>query len=61
MNNKLNKKLRSLANQTAAKVRKSRRIEGWHEDESQFPKCDFDIVVEMLETAYRLGRESTES
>lgn len=61
MKNEPSQQLRAIAEQTAEKIRKRRRIEGWHEDESQFPKCDFEDIVQMLELAYRLGSESSKA
>lgn len=61
MKNDPRQQLRAIAEQTAEKIRKRTRIEGWHEDESQFPKCDYNDIVAMLELAYRLGYESSKA
>ena len=61
MTKKTDETLLKLAKKTARKVRRQRLLPGWHESDIDFPRADYEDVVEMLREAYRLGEEAGRS
>ncbi len=55
----LEKQLEQLVKAKAKEIRKRTAIEGWYEDESLFPKCEYADVVDLAKKAYELGKTST--
>lgn len=51
------KALEKVARKTAKRIRRETLPSGMYEDESRFPKCDYEYVISMLEEAYEMGKK----
>lgn len=60
MTHDVNRVLDKIASNKAREVRRRTAIPGWVEDESRFPECEMNDIMDMLVQAFEAGKSACE-